>query len=457
MASRRLRKRKNNNVIRIADNGLGRVYIHYCCIGNVDYFSCMGVDSVTASRPEPEYLYCPSDSSYGKFDIIGAVPGEKSTYTSSINTYLTLDDVSFMKRFFDLDCEFNISIHYGECDSPKDFYSFDKMLLLKNVRITDYDLSSLVALQAGDRQQIDETVGVSFEDLLVFLPYSELSETRIENVTVNSFSILRDNTCNSCTACAICYCSNLGLATNGLQNAIVSWQNRRDQILFVSDIGSVQGINATEYIENQSVVTEVAYAISLEVGDTVSVGTYQHVGTTLGHVYHIADNNVVTEILDTNGVAITSLYHKENNDILIGTADGSLYTGNAETIIANITSPTTDQISAVAICDNNYLVGTNTGLLYSSVDGANTWQSVAMPSDGSAVLSIECCDCVSFFVGTENNLFYSLDSMQSLEVLHCDYTNYKQILCCDFSQDVTILAEDGTDSIILSTATDESF
>jgi len=446
-------RRKRKTIIDLADNGLGRVFIHPCCIGDVQYNPCISVDTVTVSRGTPTVVYCPSSSVNDNFDIAKIIPGGKGLYTSSLNTHMTMDTINQFKKLFEANCPFNISIHYGGCDSADDFYNYTKIIFFKNVTLTDYSIESLVALQATDRATINESISISFEEMLILNMPNDLTTFTIFDTIVDSFIILADNSCATCKSCTLCFCSNLGIIVNDSQLVISSWQDNNNRLILAKNDGTFDILIASDYIDNQIVHNVGTVSVTLDIGESVTVGTFRSVGTDFGKLFYIDGRQKIITLLDTNGIPITSITHKPYEKLLAGDDNGNLYVGFPEKYVKQLTnSPTTNSITATSICnDDSYIIGDVTGALYSSIDAGETWQQILYVNDGSAIRSIECCDCIQFFIGTDTTLFYSTDSLSTLEIINEDYTNYKHILCCDTTNDVIILAENGTDSVILST------
>lgn len=442
------RRRRNRN---IANNSLSRVFIYYDCIDTVEYIPCLSVGEVAASVGDPVRIECPSPDKLGSFIEVGIVPGEITRYTSTMTVRMTRDNLSLFRKLFNEQCSFNLVVAFGTCERPDKIRNFEKLIFFQNINVTSYSTDPLSVLSSGDRAIIEEVVDITFESYHEILPYIDLSLTRIEDSDANSFSFLFDNTVSNCISCIECTCNNVALSTNGITNIIASWQNNKNNLVMVNDAGVITVLNTDKFLNDDTVAILATSSLPLNIGETITSGTHSYVGTNDGRIFYIDDHLNNSVIQSTTGVEITSLYHKLDCDVIAGNSAGGVYWGTVDGMIESINSPTVDSVTAVADCGNFIIIGTSASQLFYNRKGQATWQLLDISCDDSAILSIECCNCISFFVGTEEAVYYSLDAFNSLTLLNNDYINYKHILCCPSSDAVTILSEDGNDIVILTT------
>lgn len=174
-----------NSLLNPTFTGEGRVFINidgYGCGSAFDFHNCMRIDGLDKSFGDVEPIYCPDPENYDSFVEIGVLKGGDSRWTSNLAGKLPVDTYSPLEVLANRGCTFALQVHYGRCTKPNDFQEFESSIILKDVRLTSYNLSNLVASNPGERAIVEETAAISASTMYrVFSP-------KITNVSGSALS-----------------------------------------------------------------------------------------------------------------------------------------------------------------------------------------------------------------------------------------------------------------------------
>jgi len=167
--------------LNVAGNFQGRVFVFRDGVEqcNVEpmFLECAGVDSISQDIGDVTSVECPSPYRYGDFEEVYSFTGERSRVTTTLTTYMSRVSRSDFFKLLDDNCQFDLHIHFGECQNPSDFTKFDKALILESVRATSWSTDALVSLTSSDKGIIQETVDISASKFieLINLTYAEVA------------------------------------------------------------------------------------------------------------------------------------------------------------------------------------------------------------------------------------------------------------------------------------------
>lgn len=436
-----------NLVQNIARNDLARAWIFedgvYKCGVKPDYIPCLSVDSLTQDRGDITRVECPDPFQYGKFVEVGSVPGEISRLTTTFTGRMTRDELSLFRRLFNKGCSFDMQLHFGLCARPTDFNQFDKVLVFEDVQVTSFSTDALVALQSGDRAEINETVDVSVGDFfeLVQLQYVERGATQTATTAALIDGLISDSvSCGDDCDTASDGCQNIfAIDSSGevvwSTNSAVTWTaatvtldgaglqpvagldelngylwayNQNGEIVFTTpdDLRAnatpriVTGLNATGNDQDSS------FSYGLVVGDAGFIGytTSPDAGFTILPTAVTAANLSVVSIGKTGRGA---------DFALAGGATGTLLAspdGLSWEVITTPASLAAATVTAVLPRSKvNWIIGANNGEVWCTEDAGVTWTQVVLPVVATSVTAIEQCNSHEVFIATNANFLRSVD------------------------------------------------
>ena len=107
----------------------------------------------------------PDPDRYGAFNIIDAIKAERDL------PQLTLENryqytLSIFLEFGRRGCPFDVQVHFGKCQDPRDFNGgWDKILVLDTADLTNWSTNELGALEQGQDTNVLETVDIDGFDM----------------------------------------------------------------------------------------------------------------------------------------------------------------------------------------------------------------------------------------------------------------------------------------------------
>ena len=133
--------------------GFGRVFLQEYGAGPANPYSYQGCAKMgTFSEPGSELtpVRCPSPDDYDEFETVDTVRGEAGLPTSNVVARLQP-----RSTILHLKCPFDLQAHYGECETPSDFESWNQVIVMEKARFTTKGSDGeLTALEEGERAAI---------------------------------------------------------------------------------------------------------------------------------------------------------------------------------------------------------------------------------------------------------------------------------------------------------------
>lgn len=318
-----------------------------CCCPTWEYHSCVAIGDLTRTAVERTKFYCPSPDTYNKFEIIHYIDGEQQDGTGNFVTNYALGE-SKLQQFFNRNCFFDLQVHIGQCERADLFNEFDKILILKNVRLTDYSLTSIIARSAADVAPITETAAFSFQTMTeISKPVFTLYETNAvgDGPIIDSFAFC-DTSCCLCSEFPGYYYVQL-IVCDGNTNCsklrvVYTTDNGRTFnviTLDVDDINQATGINHNVVLTAADFYTELMNSSS---GNTITAAiknALTNFSTTLGLSFFNAIRNgntvyavgelgtlvIYDTIAQTTTVQRSSPFQNNRDLLSIDTADGEVF------------------------------------------------------------------------------------------------------------------------------------
>ena len=129
----------------------------------------------------------PDPSQYGKFITVDSIRGAQGLPTISIESRMTRELSTFLE-LVRKGCSFDIQLHAGACEDPRDFNGgWEKIYILEDAIPTSYDTGELGALDQDQDAVVNETIPLTGSDWyeLKRLTGAELAATAIVQAVVD--------------------------------------------------------------------------------------------------------------------------------------------------------------------------------------------------------------------------------------------------------------------------------
>lgn len=380
-----------------------------------EYQVCAHIASVEKSFGESERIEAQSPDQYRKFDVIGEILGAEEDATSQIVSKYALDIVSELYRLGRIGCPADVQAHFGECEDPLDFDSFQKALVMEYVRLTNWSTDDLGTQASGDQAAINEMSDIQIRHLYELVRIS-LAERGKDVVTNPLNDVIGCNrvTCGACDeyndGCQNFYAvGDSSPGSPGTAPDLVYTQDGGDTI-YAEDINTLtsadnadgvaclkdwvivisNSANAIEYEDVDDIgtaggweETTTGFVAGGEPNDIWSVGTYAFICGDGGYVYGLDNPVTGVEVLDA-GVATTEDLNavkalNKKFAVAVGDNGAIVYTTNRtgwQSIALTLSdgSVITENLTAVALrSKTDWIVGTSSGNMYYTKDGGVEW------------------------------------------------------------------------------------
>lgn len=429
-------------------NDLSRMFLFnegiYVVDPDPEYFARLGVEGLSQDRGEPEDVEVPSQTQYGKFDKVASIPGELSRMTTTLTGRMSRTELSRLYQMFIDDCTIDAQLHFGLCNDPEDFDTFDKAMIFEDVRVTSFSTEALVALQASDRAVVNESVDISigryYEVIKLLYGTRGASETvdgEIVNVTISD----RQNCGTGCdeksngyskifaaTADGFVYASSDGgltwntndLSTQlGVGETIVGACVYKTAYMLLDSVGHLHYAPKVDILDNTAVFTEIDTALTGAGAAIASFGTNAYVSGASGDIAMITDAEGSTELVNTDAsVTLSAINVGEDGTVVVAGASGVVkYSFDGEVWYSATTLSGTPTVSCVLVkSKQNWIVGTTNGQLWGTANSGKTWVRMTYPGWGSNTTEITTITAGTghvLYMSTDGKLYRSVNSGSS--------------------------------------------
>jgi photosystem II stability/assembly factor-like uncharacterized protein len=388
-----------------------------------NYESCLRMLGVSQGFGDIERVECPDPQNYGKFIEVGQIRGETERPTTSLEGRYMMDTLSTLVALARKGCEFDVQLHMGECTDPSVFNTFKKSIVLESAALTNFSTDDLGALASADNAAVNESADLSASDLYEIVPLtaasvagSILTNEVVDIATIDSAS------------CGECQDESNGCQkVFALTKAAGGSPSTPADLVFTIDGGSswyahdIDTLGAAEepdgvdgvgsYVVVVSNATDSLHYALLSEFDTItdpsftevstgfvgagspnaiwSAGNYAFIVGDGGYVYGTSDPTSGVDVLDAGNATTDQLLAVHGISkyfaVAVGINGRVIYTDNGTTWSA-VTRPVGAgvTINDVAVKgENEWLVVTDDGNLYYTLDKGTTWYSKSFPGSGS--------------------------------------------------------------------------
>ena len=408
--------------------------------GKPEYLEHASLDSLSQDRGDLTSVESPSPFKYGEFIEVASFSGALSRIGSTLTTYMSQTSLSLFRKLFLDDCPIDIHLHFGLCDDPTEFTSYNKALILTDVRITTYGTDPLVAMVSDDRGVIQENIDITAAQLLEIVPLTYKAVSSAVTTDGPFVKILVRDSKNCGTDCDTPSdgCQRWFAVTNdavlySTEDGGVTWASDEitldggvtpitdtptnmvatgEYLLVLTAEGNLYTVSWKDWLEDS---TTSWTSVALDANSIDSFyGLVYAVGDS-GTAYSISNLADVVPVL--NGVLTTEnllAVDVTRYGVLAGGVNGALlYANDSGTNWNVVSSPTTASIVAVlAKSDKNWIIGTATGEVWATENKGATWVRIQYPgwaAASSAVTSLEMATPHIIYLGQNNKVFKSID------------------------------------------------
>jgi hypothetical protein len=337
-----------------------------------------------------------------------------------------MDALSTLLELARKGCTFDVHLHMGECTDPSVFNTFKKGLVLESASLINYTTDELGALASGDNSGVNETADLSAGDLYEKFPLTmtEQAGSIVTNEVIDV--VICDNiSCGECEdqsgGCEKIYALSVAAGGSPSTPADIIYSLDGGGTWYAHDIdtlGAAEEPNALDCVGSYLVVVSnetdsIHYALKSEfeagMGDPAfteiatgivaagspnaiwSAGNVAFVVGDGGYVYKITDPTAGVEALSAGSATSDDLnaVHglSETFVVAVGNNGAVVYSTDGE----NFTSVTVDPVgggthlTGVAVRgENDWIVVTDAGSMYYTLDKGESWTAKAFPGSGAA-------------------------------------------------------------------------
>lgn len=365
----------------------------------------------------------PDPDQYGRFLTIDKIRGQEGLPAISIEARLTRD-LSTLLTLRRKGCAFDMQLHAGVCENPRDFNGgWEKAYVLEDAIMTSYDTGEFGALDSDQEAVVNETVPLSGEDWyeLKRLKGTELGGTQIVQEVID-VAICDSRQCGECgissNGCEKIFAITMSAGGSPGLPAEVIWSDDAGGTLedtTVTTLGAAEDPTGIEcvgiylvVISNESLslhYAEIADILnSAETWAEVTTGFVSAKGPNAifslgsvftwivgngGYIYFSGDITAGVTVQSAGSASTQNLNaihgSDENNLVAVGASNTVLVTDNGGATWSSVTGPAVGvALNTVWMKDENiWFVGTAGGRLYYTVDGGANWTEKSFPGSGA--------------------------------------------------------------------------
>jgi photosystem II stability/assembly factor-like uncharacterized protein len=437
-----------------------------------EFLGCHNLTGITVPRGETNPVYCRTGKN--QYTI-------KRTWKSTPGlgglTVVAYDSV--LNVLQEIGCAFNLIVLHSSSGSDDDPTNWDYGYYYNGVELTSEDTDThVLGMSPDDQTTVMLSMPGSFRQRVKF--------KQLEDVTIDA-SAISENDFNAVSFCDDPSCDNFGnLQTIGCQTGYVATKGPTAKIIKITEGGTLTAIstpftNANHPIADVKCDGDVViaingsaseYAYSWDAGVTWGVVTsptslinkiyilsptkiwfvgqtgYIGYSSNRGATVSTQSSNTTQSLNDVSAADSLTLYAVGDNNTLLKTIDGgtiwSALTGPAAAVFPN------DLYRVLAVPGTDIVfVGDESGNLYRSRDGGETWEtvfnSVEATAGGIRGLVAPDCNIIAFAANDDDPYFYSgqaegvvyqsLDGGNSFAPIEVpDNTGFLDLFACDVNR-----------------------
>jgi hypothetical protein len=386
------------------------------------YEGLMRAGALSWAQGDVTLIRRPDPDRYGKFLVVGKLSGEEGNPEMTLTARYT-KDLSKLFKLARKRCDFDLQIHMGECQDPRDFNrGWDKIMLLDAARITTYGTTDLGALEASENAVVNEEVPVAAEDVVEIVPlgFGTKAATNIVREVID-VEICDTEACGDCgrtsDGCQRVFAVvNGSEASPGIPPMVVysedagnTWRNSNitsltgtesptdadcvggNLVVASQEAGSLHVVDIEDLLDGIGVWSEVSTGFVVPAGSPRKMHSVSSVHTWIvgagGYIYLSADPTSSVTIQDAGNATIQQLNDihamDEMRAVAVGNSNAVVYTLDGTTWISVLGPAPGVSLNAVWMKDRGiWMVGGANGRLYFTENFGLTWFEKVFPGAG---------------------------------------------------------------------------
>lgn len=344
----------------------------------------------------------PDETRFDSFNIVDTVRGAADFVTFDLEGRMPMGK-STLLELAKLGCLFDVQAHIGQCADPRLYdNNWKKLLVFEDARATEIGVANFGALTTDERDAANETIQVSAERVYEVLPLtlSDVMPNSITNLVVD-VAVYGQRECTECEESNIPGCDTVFVLADNAASA-----SAQAQIIFSDDGFATSGSTIVPATPANPIAIEVVglYLFVLLEGEAdiwyayipdvlngtetwatitgpgpdlqsvhSSSPTIAWVGDSSGNLHKISQL-AFTDTWDLSSNAILDVYSLDDQYVLAIDEEEVHYTTNGGLSFTTVDPGVASLHLCCAIVDkNNWMLGTESGDLFYSVDGGVTW------------------------------------------------------------------------------------
>lgn len=370
-----------------------------------------------------EKIENPDPYNYGKYVEIGSIRGATERVTTTLEGRYAMSLQSTLLELARKGCSADVQLHIGKCTDPSDPNTFEKALVLEDAYLTNWSTEDLGNLASGDEAVVNESADISAKEVYEVLPISfgEKAGSIVTNEVLD-VTICDAASCGDCevesSGCDKIYAVTKG--SGGSPATIpdivftidkgVTWYAHDIDVYSSSEDADAVACQGSYVVVVSGDADSLAYALKSEI-DSLVDPTWTEVTTgfvaagsprdidvangvawicgDLGYIYSSADVTAGVSVIDAGTVTAANLVaidaYTDTFIVAVGNSGVILYSSNGETF-ALATAPVGIGVNLTCVfvkSESEWWVGTDTGRLYYTIDGGDTWTEKSFPGSGA--------------------------------------------------------------------------
>lgn len=388
------------------------------------YQSCLAAGSPSRSYGDVSTIECPDPDRYNNWVEVGTFQGAIERAAVPLTGRYALDIASELLRIADTRCAADIQVHFGKCTDPRDFNTFNKILMFEDSLLTNWSAEDLIALSSDENAQVNEATDISAGELYEVLPlaFTERAKDVVINEVIDVV-ICDFPSCGDCEwesdGCRKIYALTLAGGGSPGSAADVVYSLDKGAAWAADDINTLhfnEDPNALACVDTYVVVvseddeaihyklqatidagtalgwTRIATGIVATNGplDIWSVGSYAFIVGENGYVYGTSDPTAGVTVLDAGVAETTDDLHavhaiSDAHALAVGLNDSIIYTQNQTYWQATtaVTGGGMDLYACWMMNESEWWVAgdvdANGDCLYYTLDSGVTWTAKSLP------------------------------------------------------------------------------
>lgn len=383
------------------------------------YQAILALGSVSQSGGDRTSILIPSDTAYDQFVEVDSAVGADERVTSSLSGRFPLTARFNLAKWFKDKTRLTIHCHFGSSDSPRAFNTHEKALIFENADLDSVDIEDVGSMEESNPigGSAEFSAGLWYE--VVPLSYSSRASATIVTEILGTamsgslatgertnplkmYAVTDVNASGAGTVCDFLFSLDRGATWTEVAVSAMAVTDVPTGMAILGDFVFIISDNAEAHFYTSiydvnayttPTFTEVTgYTAGSGPNAVWSDGTVAFVVADAGYIYKLDDISSPT-VVDA-GVAssenLLCVHGLDSEFILVGGANGAILKADdgASFSDSGINSPVSDSVTAiVAKSEFEWMIGTDAGELWYTVDSGGSWSQLGFSGSGSGTVT----------------------------------------------------------------------